>query len=171
MNRVGYDSIFKHDSIFDYDTHTSADPYYRLTSFSFLVRILAGAHSHFRAKREQLERVPGLLPARQGHILVSIVLHVPSSLDSGHWFAFSLVWITAWLSYGWGVSYEEANKASFFRYWYTEAHSPASRWMSRPATSTRPRPPAPKNGLTRIYRATRSTHIVLLSYEYICKCR
>ena len=37
----------------------------------------------FQAKKEQLERVHGLLPASQGQNLVLTVLHVPYSLDSG----------------------------------------------------------------------------------------
>ena len=39
--------------------------------------------NRFRAKREQLLRVEGLLPEGQGQILALTVLYVPSSLDSG----------------------------------------------------------------------------------------
>ena len=38
---------------------------------------------HFRAKREQLERVSGLLPENQGRNLAVTVLCVPGLLDSG----------------------------------------------------------------------------------------
>jgi len=37
----------------------------------------------FRAKREQLTRVEGLLPESQGQNLALTVLHVPCSLDIG----------------------------------------------------------------------------------------
>ena len=40
--------------------------------------------SRFRAKREQLKRVQGLLPERSGQNLALTVLYVPYSLDSGH---------------------------------------------------------------------------------------
>ena len=45
--------------------------------------LIDSAHGRFRAKRTQLQRVEGFLPASQSQNLALTVLHVPYSRDSG----------------------------------------------------------------------------------------